>query len=123
MQINLSPFPEEVASFGLLAHVEPMERERIMALPPGLKASALKSLRRDVNDTRKRSDRGVNKATTYRDLTDLEKSYIAKLYGVTFLPASPDKNFFNNIKNATKITEKQAEYLLRIVQRYRRQIA
>lgn len=123
MQINLSPFPEEVKSFGLLAHIEPAERKKIMALPKVQQVFAMTTLKREINNARKKSDRGVNKATTYRDLTEMEKSYISKLHQVTFLPASPDKSFFNNIKNATKITEKQAEYLIRIVHRYRRQIA
>lgn len=123
MQINLSPFPEEVRSFGLLAHVEPAERDRIMSLPAGQKSYAIKALTREVNNTKTRAAKGVISATVYRDLTEIEKSYISKLHQVIFQSASPDKSFYNNIKNATKITDKQAQYLIRIVHRYRRQIA
>ena len=40
----------------------------------------------------------------------------------TFLPGSPEKRFVRQNQSATSLTEKQREWLRKIVYRYRRQI-
>lgn len=65
---------------------------------------------------------------TYRPTTDAEREAIRAISParVTYLPGSPDKRFARDIQyQATttgNITERQAEYLRRLLHRYRRQI-
>ncbi len=56
-----------------------------------------------------------------RPIDPYEAQCFKDLAMCTFLPGSPDKRFVRNMQGASEITEGQAEYLQRLVYRYRRQ--
>lgn len=58
----------------------------------------------------------------FRDLTEEEAQAASCLNQITFPPASFDKRFGRNMHEATRITDKGALQLWRIIHRYRRQI-
>lgn len=63
----------------------------------------------------------------YRAMTEDERRAALALAGPTYLPATPDKRFARDISGLAKqdgaqITDAQADYIWRMVYRYRRQI-
>ena len=57
-----------------------------------------------------------------RPVTEWEAVALAALATCSFVPATPQKRFARQMRDATEITAKQAEWLRVLVHRYRRQI-
>lgn len=131
-QINPSPQPEEIAKFGLLAHVDAEERMRVMSLPPGQSKAYLarlkEQIRTEICNDNKQVDRHMQRADAAptgkdrRPLTEMEKIWIRQLQDVRFQLGSNDKNFAISMKDAAAITERQAAYVKALVYKYRRQL-
>lgn len=57
-----------------------------------------------------------------RPIDEYETQCLKELSFCTFAVGSPDKRFVRGMQGAADITEGQAEYLQRLVYRYRRQL-
>ena len=54
-------------------------------------------------------------------MTEDQKEIITSLNRCKYFPGSWDKRFVKNIANATTLTDKQAEWILRLLYKYRKQ--
>lgn len=85
--------------------------------------------RREVAQAERAKLKELNRKApkVYRAMTDDERRAALALSGPTYLPATPDKRFARDISGLAKqddaqITDAQADYIWRMVHRYRRQI-
>ena len=59
----------------------------------------------------------------YREISEAERSLVARLRQCTMLPGSFDKRFVRSVEGAEMITTRQADYLASLLHKYRRQLA
>jgi len=57
-----------------------------------------------------------------RQIAEYESQCFRELAKCTFAVGSPDKRFVRNMQGAVEITDGQADYLQRLVYRYRKQL-